>query len=241
MQSLGLTSLARPADALDATDRDAVLTRYRRYRRLSREHNSRIMASLPAGALLKHARRLGLAIGRTLVADDIDELYLALDLAIYTAPPDRMRVIDRYGRSAKPDPGSDDERVIEAMRRNRFTLVRVERPHEAAGLIVHDLSRATDLWLMDEHLEISEPGTVILATRLFEFDEFHITAGVLVPVDADLLKEVALHVPFLAGRPGPQVFPDRRFAEAVYRVALENGIMSGVRYRDVEPGEGDAR
>jgi hypothetical protein len=239
MQNLALKSPAPPTDAVDAADRDAVLARYRRYRALSREHNNRMVAALSADTLLKQARRLGLASGRTLVAEDIDELFLAFDLAIHTAPPDRTRVIDRYARSAKPDPGSDDERVIEAMRRARFTLVRVERRHETAGLIVHDMSRAADLWLMDEQLQVSANGKTMLATRLFDFDDFHITAGVIVPVDGDLLRAVLLHVPFLASRPGPLVVTDRRFAEAVYRVALEDGIMSGVGYRDVDDGEGD--
>lgn len=46
--------------------------------------------------LLNHARRLGLTQGKTLVLEDMDEMYYVYDLAIYTAPADRSRAIDRY-------------------------------------------------------------------------------------------------------------------------------------------------
>jgi hypothetical protein len=48
----------------------------------------------------RQARGLGLAIGKTLALDRMEELSLAYDLAIYTAAGDRSRAVDRYARSA---------------------------------------------------------------------------------------------------------------------------------------------
>ena len=65
--------------------------------------------------MLQHARRLGLAHGKTLMLDSIDELPLAFDLAIHTAPVGRSRAIDRYARSAQFAQGSDEALVLGAM------------------------------------------------------------------------------------------------------------------------------
>ncbi|MFZ0457280.1 MAG: hypothetical protein WAM17_02320, partial [Rhodoplanes sp.] len=44
-------------------------------------------------AILHQARRLGLADGKVLILDSMDELTLAFDLAIHTAPAGRSRAI----------------------------------------------------------------------------------------------------------------------------------------------------
>jgi hypothetical protein len=43
--------------------------------------------------------------------------------------------------------------VLEAMRRVRFSIIIFARRHPVAGLIVKDLFRRVELWLVDEGLE----------------------------------------------------------------------------------------
>jgi hypothetical protein len=124
-----------------------------------------MMDFLSKDAVLHHARRLGLAAGKTLILDSLDELTLAFDLAIYTAPVGRSRAIDRYARSIQFAPGSDEALVLEATCNARFAVVLVQRPHQSAGLIVTDLFRKIDLWLVDEGLETSLPEGSAFATR----------------------------------------------------------------------------
>src|SRR5262249_29186897 len=104
--------------------RNAVLARYRQLREISKRHHDDI---------LKQARRLGLAQGRTLILDDMEEMSYVFDLAIYTAPPRRSRAIDRYARSAQLPPGSDEALMLEAMRAARFAILILGRRHDAAG------------------------------------------------------------------------------------------------------------
>lgn len=125
--------------------RDEVLARYRHLREISKRHHSKALDFLCAGAMLQHARRLGLAHGKTLMLDSIDELPLAFDLAIHTAPVGRSRAIDRYARSAQFAQGSDEALVLGAMCNARFAVVLVLRRHQAAGLIVTDLFRNVEL------------------------------------------------------------------------------------------------
>ena len=140
-----------------ARDREEILTRYRRLREISTRHHSEALRFIPRSVLLEQARRLGLTAGKMLVADSMDELTLAFDLCLYTAAPGRSRGIDRYARSAGVAPGSDEDLMLQAMGQARFSVFRVERPHETAGLLVRDLMREEGLWLVDENLERTAP------------------------------------------------------------------------------------
>lgn len=66
--------------------RGEVLARYRHLREISKRHHSDALKLLSRDAILHQARRLGLADGKVLILDSMDELTLAFDLAIHTAP-----------------------------------------------------------------------------------------------------------------------------------------------------------
>jgi hypothetical protein len=65
------------------------------------------------------------------------------------------------------------------------------------------------------------------------------TAGVTVPIDLNLLSSALESAPQVLRKSHVEAIQDRRFAEAVYRVALADGIMEGVAYQD-PPGAGEA-
>jgi hypothetical protein len=212
--------------------RNEVLARYRHLREISKQHHFAIMKLISRDAVLRHARGLGLTIGKTLVLDRMEELSLAYDLAIYTAPGDRSRAVDRYAGSARFEPGSDKALMLDAMCNARFSVVSVRRRHLVAGLIVKDLFRDIDLWLVDEGLEISLPAGTAFATRYFAADRFVMTSGVGVPFDDDLLETIVDSTPLLLRKSPAEAIEDRRFAEAVYRAAIADGLMQGVTYQD---------
>lgn len=235
------TAVLRAANALQqqapAVSRDEVLARYRRLRELGKQHHSKVLDFLSREAILQQARRLGLAHGRTFLLDSMDELTLAFDLAIHTAPTGRSRAIDRYARSVKFPQGSDEGLMLEAMCHARFAIVAVQGWHPTAGLLVNDLIRNTDLWLLDEGLEQSAEEGEVFATRYFEPADFAMTAGIIVPMDLTLLEAVVMTVPQLGRLTLSEVLDDRRFAEALYRAAIAEGVMEGVEFRDPD---GDA-
>jgi hypothetical protein len=212
--------------------RGEVLARYRRLRQISMQHHSGALDFLSKDAIMHHARRLGLAERNILILDSMDELTLAFDLAIHTAPPGRSRAIDRYARATPFARGSDEAVVLEAMRNASFAVVLVRSRHQSAGLIVTDLFREIELWLLDEGLEGSlEPGTAF-ATRYFTPELFSMTAGVGMPVDFALLKDAIDSAPQLMRKSRVEAIQDRHFAESVYRAALADGTMEGMTYRD---------
>jgi hypothetical protein len=219
--------------------RGEVLARYRHLRQISKRHHSEVIKFLSQDTIMRHARRLGFIRGKSIILDNMDDLALAFDLAIHTAPDGRSRAIDRYARSARLAPGSDEALMLEAMRNARFGVVSVLRRHPSAGLIVADLFRETELWLVDEGLEMSLPNGAAFATRYYAPDPFLMTAGVTVPIDLNLLSSALESAPQVLRKSHVEAIQDRRFAEAVYRVALADGIMEGVAYQD-PPGAGEA-
>ena len=140
----------------------------------------------------------------------MDDLNLAFDLAIHTAPKDRSRAIDRYARAARLAPESDEALVLEAMRRARFSIISFERRHAVAGLIVKDLFRGVDVWLVDEGLESSLSEGAALATRLYHPEGFAMTAGVLVPLDIELIEDAIADTPQLLRNRREELIDDRR-------------------------------
>ena len=225
-QQLELDIPARPT-------RDEIVRRYRHVREISKQISDGLLKLVPRSAIMRQARKLDLTFGRTLMLDSMDQMAFLFDLAIYTAPPDRTRAIDRYARTARFEPGSDEARVFEAMRNARFVLGAVERRHETAGLIIGDALRETDFWLIDQGLETSLKEGTILATRVFTPDEFSVTCGVAMPLEGMILEEAIADVkPRLRNHTLEELADDRRFAEAIYRTAMAYGVMEEIGFRD---------
>lgn len=210
--------------------REDILARYRHLRAIAMRHNNAALGFVSRQAVLENAKRLGLAQGRTLVAESMEEMTLVFDLALHADRKARSRALDRYARATPLPPGTDEVRTLDALRNARFSVWRIERRHETAGLVIRDLLREAEEWLVDEKLEASAPENMAFAGRVCEPDSFAMTCGVIVPVTRDLIEAVTLDT--LAWRhtdPG-QVAQDPRFATAIYRAALDSGIMDHVAY-----------
>ena len=219
-------------------DRAEVVARYRQLRVISRRLCAEVMNFMTQDTILHHARRLGMAEGKTIVLDQIDDLDMAMDLAIHTAPEGRSRAIDRYARASRFAPGTDEALTLGAMQQARFAILGVERRHPAAGLIVLDIFRNIELWLVDEGLEASLWEGAAYATRYYQPEYFAMTAGVGLPVDRDLIASVLDAAPQLQRKSQVAALEDRRFAETLYRTAIASGATAGVAHQDVpDPGE----
>jgi hypothetical protein len=217
-----------------ASTRDDLLARYLHLREISKGLHEEVLKSISGDALLSCARRLGLAQGKTLLLEDMDEMYYVYDLAIYTAPADRSRAIDRYARSAKFDARSDERRMVEAMQASQFAILLIEQRHDVAGLIATDVVRNAKVWLLDVGLESSMEDGELIATRLLTPGPFSMTAGVNVPFEIEMLEPVCALLPQrMAKDKLTRIADDRRFAEAVYKVGLADGVMDRFAYLDL--------
>jgi len=210
--------------------RDEILTRYRRLRAVGKQHQAAVLDVVAPDVVMDYAKRLGLTRGKVVVLDRTEDMTLAFDLAIYLAKPGRSHPFDRYARAAQFPPGSDEAIVLEAMRHARFSIWRIERLHETAGLVLRDLLRQGETWLMDESMEKNPPLGGDLAGRLPTPESFAMTTGVLVPVTRGLMQEVFDKTPALQRATADAIAQDQRFATAIYRAAVGRGAMESVRY-----------
>ena len=172
--------------------RDQILERYRHLRAISIGHHSGAMAFVSKQAVLEYAKRLGLATGQMLIAESEEEMTLVVDLALSPAKDRRSRALARYARATPLPPGSDAARVLEAMRQARFSIWRIKQQHDTAGLIITDVLREAEVWLVDKQLEASASEGLSFAGRVCEPDRFAMSCGVVVPVYRELLEEIAL-------------------------------------------------
>jgi hypothetical protein len=209
-------------------EREDVLRRYRHLRAIGTYHHRAALKFLARPAIVEHARRLGLMVGQTLIANSEEAMTLVFDLAIYTAKDGRSRAIDRYAKVAQLRPDSDERLMLEAMRHAQFSIWRIARQHDTCGLVVSDVLRQSEAWLVDEGLELSGASGMCFAGRLCDADLFVITSGVVVPVDLPMLEDVLTDVLACRHADPERIGDDPRFAAAIYRAALDAGVMDDV-------------
>ena len=215
--------------------RSEILARYRRLRQISKEQHEAVLDIIAPSVLLDWARRLDLTEGKAIVLENDNEMTLPEDLAIYLPRPGRSHPLERYARVARFAPSSDEAIVLAAMRRARFSLWRVERRHPTTGLILRDLLRGEETWLVDEAMEQNAPLGVEMAARLLQPESFAMTARIIVPILPDLMTlpelmaEVFARAPALRHLQGDTLAQDARLAIGVYRAAVATGAMDRVR------------
>ena len=217
--------------------RSEILARYRCLRQISKEQHEAVLDIIAPNVLLDWARRLDLTEGKAIVLGNGNEMTLPEDLAIYLPRPGRSHPLDRYARVARFAPGSDEAIVLAAMRRARFSVWRIERRHPTTGLIMRDLLRGEETWLVDEAMEKNAPLGVEMAARLLQPESFAMTARIIVPMLPDLMtlpelmQEVFTRAPALRRLQEDALAGDPRFAIGFYRAAVATGAMDRVRFQ----------
>jgi hypothetical protein len=174
--------------------RREILRRYRHLRAIVTRHHSAALKFQAPAAILEQAKHIGLAAGHTLITDNEQELTVLFDLVIYNAKQGRSRAIDRYAKTAQLPAGSDEALMLEALRRARFGLWRVERLHEITGLVIRNLLSQTEAWLVDEGLWVRLADGSVFAARLCQPDRFSMTNGLIAMVTAESCEEVINNV-----------------------------------------------
>jgi hypothetical protein len=217
--------------------RSEILARYRRLRQISKEQHEAVLDIIAQDVLMDWARRLDMTEGKAVVLESDNELTLPEDLAIYLPRLGRSHPLDRYAQVARFAPGSDEAILLAAMRRARFSLWRIERRHPTKGLILRDLLRDEETWLIDEAMEKNAPPGMEMAARLLQPESFAMTARIIVPILPDLMtlpelmEEVFIRAPALRRLQGDVLAGDPRLAIGIYRAAVAAGAMDRVRFK----------
>lgn len=211
--------------------RDEILNRYQRYRQACTALQTAALKCVSNAGLITAAKRLGLSDGKRIIAESEDDLVLVYDLALHTAPRGRSRAIERYARQHQG--GSDDETaVLTALCKTCFSLYEVRAQHPEAGLLLEDLLRGAETWLVDVNLEATATTGAVMAMRLAQPDAFAISCGVAVPIDDETLDELFDYLTDGGEEDDLAAIPDDPlFAQSIYQLALELGLTAYIGYR----------
>jgi len=206
--------------------------KYARLSALRTQYQTEAMKRVGTATILENGRALGLVAGRRLLTDDETELTLIYDLSVHTAKPGRSRAIDRYAASLTLEEGAEEAMMLAALREARFSVWRVEGVEEGR-LRMEDLLRKGEVTVLDIGLSATMNVGEVLVARLAMLPEFAMTCGAVVPMEMDLIGAVVIDDPGWRKRGGPwEIADDPKFAAALYRAAIDAGVLAGVAFRD---------
>lgn len=221
--------------ANDLTTRRDALTNYRAAREAICRHLNGAVKFASGKAIKEAARKIGLVSNSTIVADCFSEMALAFDLVVFGARTDRSRAIDRYARASRFPAGSIEATVLEVMRVSKFHIIQVKARHDIAGIVVDDVFRQNELWLMDEGFEQTAENGLVLAGRLVRLGPFCATAGATVPLDRNVLQDAFYSMATARNQDfGAATLDDPRLPEAIYAAAIRNGAMNSIAFGSEE-------
>jgi hypothetical protein len=162
-----------------------------------------------------------------------------MDYCIYDYYEGGVNAVYRYMGKNRPAADSDEDIVLKAMLDSFYTLVQVKDIVEQVGIKAHDLLYNRELFLIDIGFSETAAEGLIIATRVIPVEDFVMTSGAALPVDAEILTKIMnLLIERFDG--GPERFGDYSVEQkadlsaSVIRLCLEAEASSGITYRDVE-------
>jgi hypothetical protein len=210
-------------------ERSILVERYLHLRKISTYHQTVLARRTVENTAADIAVRIGLVRDAGMVPSmDLRDLAPALDIALFSKEADGTSLADRYLKEVGGRLKRDHLAVVEAMADARFSVFQLIERHPVAGVVVLDLSTGEEVWLMDQGFEASVPSGYLLALRLIQPAEFHMSTGVVVSMNDEATWETANRRHPLKSTDDLLVISDRdRLAEAVYAAAVETGALVG--------------
>ncbi|MBF0561018.1 MAG: hypothetical protein HQL37_03160 [Alphaproteobacteria bacterium] len=202
-------------------DREDILERYRWFRRLSTDHQTAAAKELLDGPVADIALRLGLIRDPAELVDaDFGDLAPALDIALFGATEDGVPRITRYAQSRQTEMEDDERTLLESMGHARFSVFEVMGRHVRAGMMVRDMIRGDEAWLMDIGLEKTAPISMRVALRLIRPEDFWMSTGVAVQMDETIWRVLERDYGVRRSRDSLVVPDDLKLDEVIFKIAI---------------------
>jgi len=208
---------------------------------------------VPLASLAQQARALSLWDGKQVTPGAEMQLACVFDLGVLEPLGEHGRGIDREAKAAAPPPGTDEARMLAALQVARFGLYRLLGPHPEGGVAAETFPDGAPLRFFDNYLGSVPPGRLLGARLAWPEPGIGLTCGTAIAVDSRVLErllrgEAPGRGPVLPREPAPDdaaaiaallAEPAARarladlqaapgFAAAVYRAAIDLGLMGAV-------------
>jgi hypothetical protein len=162
---------------------------------------------VPLASIAQQARALSLWDGKRVVPGDELQLALVLDLGVLDPLGGHGRGIDRQAKAEPPEPGSDDARMLAALREATFGLYRLRGPHPEGGAAAEGFPAGGPVHIHDGFLGQQPPGRLFGARLAWPEDGLAMTCGAVVPLDSRALERLLLGLPPARGPVSPRSPP----------------------------------
>jgi hypothetical protein len=137
-------------------------------------------------------------------ADEL-QLALVLDLGVLDPLGGHGRGIDRQAKAELPEPGSDDARMLAALRDAKFGLYRLRGPHPEGGAAAEAFPDGGPVHIHDGFLGRQPPGRLFGVRLAWPEDGLAMTCGAVVPLDSRVLERLLLGLPPARGPVSPRL------------------------------------
>jgi hypothetical protein len=161
--------------------------RYRRFRALSTELNSRIVKTIPRQTYEEVGDAIGIRHNGVLVFDSEDMTGVLMDCCIHDWFEDGKNLVQRYAETHPAKPETDESYLLNAYTRAKYRVILTQSSVPGAGVHCRDVLNNEDLFLMDLAMSRSlgsgdaARGTA-LATRTIPMGEYSMTTGAFLPI-----------------------------------------------------------
>ena len=235
------------------TPSPADVERYLHLRAVSVEITTKIIKTIPGRALDEIGDALGIMRDGVLVFESMDMSNVLLDCCLYDWFEGGRNVVQRYADEHPAKPGTDEEFLLNAFRKAKFSLLVPQSAVPGAGIHClealnlkkagslpgdseqvrggagREFNKRTEMFLMDVSLSRTVDCTqVALATRTIPLGEFWMSGGGALPLTNNAstlqaLNDLNLDKHKIFGGPGGR-------ALMIVRTCLEAGVADHVRY-----------
>ena len=224
-----------------SSEGDEVLRTYRRLRNVLTDMNKEFVRQLPKKSLMECAKKLGLAKGKVMVFNNPDETSVLFDYFLYNSRTRGKTAMEHYAAQTPPPPGSDEMTVLRASIDSFFSVFQVRQVYKGRGVLLYDIFKEDEVFLMDIGLGDTGVVKMALAGRILPLADFHMSTGALLPLWAELVLEAVgpimdkwlLQHPDM-GRTKLSPALDANFSAQLIRAALRAGAIGAINYLDVK-------
>ncbi len=182
--------MATPAS--ENADHARLVGRYKDLRKIVwKLQNEALPEYLSKQAMQTSGEKLGIMQQGTLVFETEDEAAVLMDYALYDYWGQGANAILRHIAACPPDPATEEYAALKAMAEAFHTLVQVTEVLPGVGVCVVDLlAGRREYLLMDLGFGQTARKDLVLAARLLPLDDFVMTSGAALFVDAGTLREI---------------------------------------------------
>jgi hypothetical protein len=223
-------------------DYSQLVVRYKDLRKVVWELQNHVLPNyLSKQAMQTSGERLGIMQQGTLVFETEDEVGVLIDYCLYDYWEQGANTILRHITDCPPDPVTDESAALKAMSHSFHTLVQVTKVLPGVGVRVADLfAGRREYLLIDMGFSRTAAEGLVLAARLLPLEDFVMTSGAALLVDADTLREICDSVlpEYGTEEHGQCTLLDGRYkaaelTAAIIRLCLRSLSAGEVAYQDI--------